>query len=534
MKRDAFPVMVMVIIGMLFLSVSCSATTTLDPVGQIQPELFQNPAVTTQDEPGISESVPETADPTPVDEPSQQNAIAKPVKPKRVFRIGYVTPFGDSIVVSNETGYTLVQLDIFSERMYRENDDLENLLPSEELIHHGQQRIILSEVPSLQEALQRDPKESFTIHAIDTDGDRYTLSWQPERDSWNIVLSPEELDFSSQTLLAVPPQGGNFFITNNTGYPLNALYVIHPEFQEGAEHLNNGEHTNLLGSSTFLPGSIVQIATEDTPWIADQLPFDAYGSVVVRSQDIEGDFYQKMWYPTSDIWNVELTIDDLQYDDLAPIYGDSGLYIQNNTGFEIWYLYIMNGEMFAEHAYGDDLLEDSTLDVGEGIFIDLSTFAHLDELLASGQTELWYLVGLDIDDREYYRPWSPMEDGWELELNDGNFQPIPLPEATYDYTTLLLENTTGEDIWFLYLVTDAMAENDDTGKDVLGDVIWRADAMHKLVPESFPHVASWLRSHPEIPLTLLAQTYGDVIYRRTWSPLVDGWLITLSEEHKQE
>jgi hypothetical protein len=534
MKREVLFVLIIAIVGMLFLSVSCATNTTAEPIGQVQPETVPESTTSTSSKPEVPTATPEPVESTPVELDAQQSSIAQLVKPKRVLRFGNVPAFGDYIVVTNETGYSLVQLDIFSESMYQNSEELSNILDSAELVHHGQKRIKLTDLPLLREALTHNGAESFTVNAFDTDGDRYTLAWQPETDSWNIILSPDELDFSVQSMMIPPPQGDYFLVTNNAGYPLNTLYVINPSTQEEPENIEDIVSTNLLSGFTLRSGSVVKIATEDVPWIADQLPFDVYGRVIVLAQDIDGDYYQKVWYPTSDTWNIELTIADLLYEDPYPSSENSGLYIENNTGFEIWYLYLTNSKFFAEHSYGEDLLVDSTLDVGQSMHLDLSQFPNLTEILASASDEPLHLVGLDINDIEYQLLWSPMEDGWQIELTDENFLPVPLPDSVYDYTTLLVENRCGEDIWYLYLVTEAMAEVYDNGNDVLGNDIWVADETQALVPELFPWIASWLREYPNIPITLVAETFDGTIYTREWSPDIHGWLINLSEEDRQE
>jgi len=518
MQRDTFHTVIILFLSLLLLLVSCATSTTAEPMHEIESEAVF--PVSIED---LSTTAPETEAPiAALDTPDeQQNSIAQLIKPKRVFRYGDVPRYGEYLIISNETGYTLVQLDIFNESMYRSSDQMDNLLEPESLIHHGQQRIALFKFPLLQQALEQQGTDSYSVNAIDIDGDRYSFSWLPETDSWNIEITEDELTFSLEDITIPPPQGDYFLITNGTEYPLSALYVIDPTKN------NEIASTNLLGDMVLLPTRIVHIATDDVPWIADQLPFDTYGRVEIQAEDTDGDLYRRLWFPTTDIWNIELTIADLQYDVSLDTYE---LYVENNTNFDIWYLYLATEEYYDVHAYGDDLLEDSILYAGDSTYINLSQFSHLSELLATDIDEPLHLIGLDLDNEEYHLLWSPHDNGWSIELTNENFSSEPLPEAPYGYATLLARNRTGEDIWYLYMVTDAMVALQDNGLDVLGDIIWRSEDTQALVPESFSWVISWLSSYPDGSLMLIAETYDGTIYTRPWSPYTHGWLIDISSE----
>ena len=520
MQRDTFHTLIILVLGMLLLLFSCTTTSTDESMHEIESEAIF--PVSIED---LSTTAPETEAPIAAlyapDE--QQTSIAQLIKPKRVFHYGDVPRYGEYLIVSNETGYTLVQLDIFNESMYHSSDQMDNLLEPEALIHHGQQRIALCKFPLLQQALEQQGTESYSVNAIDIDGDRYSFSWLPETDSWNIEITEDELTFSLADITLPPPQGDYFLITNGTEYPLSALYVIDPTKN------NEIASTNLLGDMILLPTRIVHIATDDVPWIADQLPFDTYGRVEIQAEDTDGDLYRRLWFPTTDIWNIELTIADLQYDVSIDTHE---LYVENNTSIDIWYLYLATEEYYDVHAYGDDLLEDSILYAGESTYINLSQFSHLNELLATDIDEPLHLVGLDLDNKEYHLLWSPYDDGWSIELTNENFRSEPLPEAPYGYATLLARNRTGEDIWHLYMITDAMAALQDTGSDVLGDIIWRSGDTQSLVPESFSWVISCLGANPDSTLTLIAETYDGIIYTRPWSPYTHGLLIDISSEDR--
>nr|WP_319475079.1 hypothetical protein [uncultured Sphaerochaeta sp.] len=518
MQRDTFHTMIILVLGLLLLLVSCATSPTAEPMHEIESEAIS---------PALIEAAPSLAPETEtlrtaLDAP--QTSIAQLIKPKRVFRYGDVPRYGEYLIISNETGYTLVQLDIFNESMYRLSDQMDNLLEPEALIHHGQQRIALFKFPLLQQTLEQQGTESYAVNAIDIDGDRYSFSWLPETDSWNIEITEDELTFSLEDVTIPPPQGDYFLITNGTEYPLSALYVIDPTKN------NEIASTNLLGDMILLPTRIVHIATEDVPWIADQLPFDTYGRVEIRAEDTDGDMYQRLWFPTTDIWNIELTIADFQYDSLPLSPDTHELYVENNTSLNIWYLYLATEEYYDVHAYGDDLLEDNILYAGDSTYINLSQFSHLSELLATDIDEPLHLIGLDLDNEEYHLLWSPSGDGWSIELTNENFRSEPLPEAPYGFATLLARNRTGEDIWYLYMVTDTMAALQDDGLDVLGDIIWRSEDTQALVPESFSWVISWLSSYPDSSLNLIAETYDGTIYTRSWNPHTHGWLIDLSSE----
>lgn len=158
------------------------------------------------------------------------------------------------------------------------------------------------------------------------------------------------------------------------------------------------------------------------------------------------------------------------------------------------------------------------------MWVDLSGV----EYLSVSYEDPVYLVAEDLEGDRFVMVWNPSVEPWQITFTSENLLGRPMGEVPYKGATLSLSNATGEDIWFLYLMTELMREDGDEGVDVLGDDIWYTQDSFHLVPESFRWVAEQFVQDPLATLYIRGYTDDEVVYERTWA-VADGWSIELRE-----
>ncbi len=469
-------------------------------------------------------TAPEVAEPNTETLPATVDSLAEPVLPQRYIKYEEVPRNGEYFVISNDTGYELVAVDIFTNQMYQHDRNMMNLLATETLFEQESRKIYLSQYPSLQTALQEQPESVFTLNAIDFEGDRYVQSWVPATDPWHIRITFESLDYTYEPPLTSPRES-QIIVHNRTGVPLEHLYV---------SELTDEPNTDLLNSNVFVSGTAVSISTEAVPWIASQLPFDTYGRVLILAIDRYGNQYRMQWYPSSDPWDIVLTDEHLISIDFPDI--TSSVTISNQGDITIWYLFLVGqdtinalmqdtpwSDLSASHS---DLLGDTILGSGEQLSPDID-LPSIEPTLARPL----YLLGLDSDDRMYYQRW---DDYTTLQIITAqSFIEIPQAAATYDYSPLSIDNQTGEELWFLYLMTESQYAENDEGPDMLDSMVLELGEQTAIVPESSAKIRTALLEDPETPIYIRAYSIDETLYEQRWSP--DGmWSVVFTSQDRVE
>jgi hypothetical protein len=95
--------------------------------------------------------------------------------------------------------------------------------------------------------------------------------------------------------------------------------------------------------------------------------------------------------------------------------GDSFI-ITNNTGYEIWYLYVITDDMFAAGEPGEDLLGDEILFPGSYVDIDASLYMWLYDPIYVEWDQRLHILAEDLDGDVYYQEWYPDYDSWDISL----------------------------------------------------------------------------------------------------------------------
>jgi len=211
--------------------------------------------------------------------------------------------------------------------------------------------------------------------------------------------------------------GEYFLITNETGYDINYLDIYTYSML-----LENEFGDNLLGSNILSSGESIRIYPRDNPEIANAVYEEVGAFIQIEAIDIDGDMYLKQWYPDYDSWNVVLQLADLvgfEAQEIEP-FGEF-FQVTNDTGYEIWYLFIATEDMVDSLYVEDDLLGDDILIDRSSIQIYPKDIPWLDEFIGSKSGEFLYLVAYDEDDDMYVREWFPDFDSWHLVITMDDF-----------------------------------------------------------------------------------------------------------------
>lgn len=96
---------------------------------------------------------------------------------------------------------------------------------------------------------------------------------------------------------------------------------------------------------------------------------------------------------------------------------DAGVFmITNNTGYDIWYLYVVTDEMWDTEDWGYDLLGSETLYVDYYAEIYPSDVEWLHDPIFVDWGSRLHIVAEDVDGDMYHREWYPDTDSWDIYL----------------------------------------------------------------------------------------------------------------------
>lgn len=434
-------------------------------------------------------------------------AVATIEMPPRYMKYPPVVRYGEVIGLVNETGYSIKSFDLFNDRMFLESTAKINML-SEDL-GDGERKIIhLTQYPALSEELQKRDGSTFTFNASDWDEDLYWGEWNPSEDAWNLVLTSDHM-LSVTPDLDIEAFGPSLVIANQSGYSFERLYI-----ERKSPNEMDGSEINLLGEQLLPSGHLARIKTEELAHLQEFLNFDAYATLTITAYDTDGDRYTLLWHPTTDAWFIALTLAELQW----PAGDQFYLTVENQTGQTLWYLYAIPDSYFLEGEYGSDLLDWDLIYDSDKLTVDLAQLDYLADALKGDSDEVIHIVAKDANDVFYYKEYFPNEDIAYIVFE--------AEELLEEGESLSLYNDTPSDLWFLYLSTDEIVDEDDLGRDLLRDEIWEMQEEF-----TFKVSPSLVENHPV--LHLYAYDYLDNVYHKTWK-VGDGWALTFKAEDLSE
>lgn len=342
----------------------------------------------------------------------QEHFIGTISEPKRMVKES-VLPYGDSIMVTNKSGYTLMKLDIFNANMFVDSNEFVNLLGDTPLENNRTREIFLDQFPTLKESLFAKKGELFALNAIDFSFDRFLLWWDPLHEQWNITITMDHY-FPLEEFFSLHLQPNHMLVKNETGFPIAELFL----------EIDEDEQIDLLEGRVLESGNEIDIDTEKFP-----LPF-RFGDTeefLIRALDLEGDSLYVWWKPSEESWEIRISYNDYHFEyaeqeELGELQ-EGFVRIYNRSSVDFWYLYLATESMYNWGNYGEDVLDSAILYSQYGA--DFSPLA-LDYIVSFFETlslEELYLIALDYDLQEYVFKWNPFFESWEITLiddGDGN------------------------------------------------------------------------------------------------------------------
>jgi len=322
---------------------------------------------------------------------------------------------GEYLLITNNTGYVLTEVYMYSAAMMMEGEYGPNLLSGELLYDQESVQVRPKEMIGLAEPIYEITGQSLYLIAVDVDGDQYATDWDPHLGSWNILINFHHI-------VDIEPDGpeylGDFFqITNNTGYDIHYIDIYSDAMLEESK-----EGFNLLGDEILYDGGFFRIFPKEYPGLAKAIYEDEDEVLHIEMFDEDDDYYYRDWIPDEESWDVEITIGDfVDTEQLsAEVYGDF-FQVINDTGYEIWYLFLVTEEMLAAEEVGEDLLPDWLLYDSEAVAIYPDDFPRLKELLYAKSGQKLYFLAYDEDDYLYKKEWTPDADSWDVVISAEDF-----------------------------------------------------------------------------------------------------------------
>jgi len=144
--------------------------------------------------------------------------------------------------------------------------------------------------------------------------------------------------------------------------------------------------------------------------------------------------------------------------------------IENTLDVPVYYLYLSPVDV---KEWGEDRLGDETLEPGATIDIEMTVEDSLYDLMAEDESEKAYKI-MDLNLMEISR----------IVISEDNF--FPFGGLNPVYRNLSFTNSTGEDIYYLYI---SSAESMYWGEDLLGDdILYNGDTITLEIPidEEYP------------------------------------------------
>ncbi len=360
--------------------------------------------------------------------PEETAFVSQPLgwEEKRQLYQSEVVPYGDVILISNQTGAAISFVDLFSSFMYESSDTQENYVNNQEFWDGQELRIHLSDHPLLQQALLEKQEQQIVLNATDVFGNSYFKLWNPASESWKITISYTDME-SSYEATTLQAEEGTLLIANVSGFSFVEISLFpNTNMQEGIPiPLVSELHS---GHSLRVPLALI-----------DEQSSEYY----IRATDNEGDYFTEIWHPEYDVPLIIFTLDSYYWSvaNLPPKEGELKLFVKNESDSPIFYLYLVSQQQLAEGDYGYDLLGSSVLESDKGLWFDPLNLGTLDDYFYSGSDEDLILVVENWDDEEFYILWNPYYDEWEITLiNDEQGEPLLETSAPKEISVNFMTN----------------------------------------------------------------------------------------------
>lgn len=213
-------------------------------------------------------------------------------------------------------------------------------------------------------------------------------------------------------ITGVPVSSGQTIsITNRTGQEIEYLYILDDRMLE-----SDTLGADVLGYSTLPDGHMLSIDPADFSWI-DTAVHDLLQMLTIVASDDLGGMYIHQWIPDLESWEITIGPADhesnwSEREEGAPALGF--LTVENQTGYSLEYLYLVDMDMIAEGDLGESLLSIFYLHDEMEISVDPEDHPIIAEALVNGK--LLTFLAVDDEGDTYMHDWDPAFDGEHIVL----------------------------------------------------------------------------------------------------------------------
>jgi hypothetical protein len=321
-------------------------------------------------------------------------------KEKRYISNNDLKRFGQFIVIYNGSSDKFVQIDIFDEAMYAKEKTINNLLKEEEPLDYREQIWIdLDEHPALQKALAEEPERLFVINAFTELGDLYTKTWNPFLDFWDISIDDSNRVYYYQRDFP-EAYSDQFMVANESGYDFISLQI---SFDNNV--------IELLTDFSLSDRKAIVVNLEKLPILKQFIEENINETLKLKAIDKDGDFYSYFWNPNYYDWVIRFSEADIDFNmevDSSMI-NDYVLRLVNNSGLDIWYLYIADADMFDYDTEGMEIIGSRILYDGESLKFNLDNHNFLYYYRDAQIDDTLTIIAYDQEDGRYVLEWNPLD-----------------------------------------------------------------------------------------------------------------------------
>jgi hypothetical protein len=304
-----------------------------------------------------------------------------------------IPSFGPTIVVANHTDAVLQSLYIGHVPPQQMDGSQTNLLGTQSLDANKEARIAVADLPELAEDLVFDAYATLYVTAFDREGNRYMKLWHPTTDRWAVALDYEALSY---------PGEGQYPLTiaNETGRTLWYLYALSEAAYQAGSYAGD-----LLGLDLLGEGEETTVDLANLEDLAQALRGDADEAVHIVGLDSDGATYHRLYRPREGTTYLVLGSEDLVG---VPQEGGPTLLVRNETGEDLWFLYVSSVELTEPEQGGKDMLGDAIWENGTLFSFSLPPIES---------ETVMYLYAYDLYDTVYHKTWK-LSDGWDVTFRE--------------------------------------------------------------------------------------------------------------------
>ncbi len=306
-------------------------------------------------------------------------------------------------------------------------------------------------------------RESLSLSVLDGSGksyDAYPVVWNATRD-WAVIQIPNYysewyLGMGSEVELLDDIWDAGFPVTGNLKITSGSVSSYQPDFMDSGLNFYDV-------SMKFDPGN------SGGPVINDDLEVIGI-AVAYYTEARDMDFIIPMAEILDELYWARYITGSTAF---VPSYisgeeAEDAIYITNDTGYEIVYLYILDDEMIDSDDWGIDYLGDFSLPVDEWIPIYPSSFQYIQDQI-DAYFGMLTILAIDEDNDMYVREWFPGLDSWDIIMTFDDYVFVEYDEYEVMEGFLHVTNYTGYPFEALYITSESDLQSGNFTDNLLGN-----------------------------------------------------------------